>query len=156
MGKTMRGLGPVLAVAAALVLGAGSASAQRPARSGEEAALRRRVVQLEDRVVRLEHEIATLQAALQEQRTTAALRQAPAPRLSAVRLDRADGWRYAENWRLLRTDMTQVQVRYLLGEPERVAVGDMTTVWVYPAVDGHVGRVWFDLYGDRLRGWVQP
>lgn len=133
------------------------ASAQNlPARrdSRETALLRRRVVLLEDRVAMLERQIAAMQDALREQRDALQTRAALPPGPTYLELDRPDGWKTRENWRLLRRGLSQLEVRYLLGAPGGMDTSDLFTMWYYP--DPRGGRVRFDALGGRLESWSEP
>ena len=147
----------VLFLLAALSVGAATLpeTAGAQARGASEAALlRRRVVQLEDRVAVLERQLAAVQEAMRaQQEALAASRSAP-PGPSYLQLSRTDGWRNRENWRLLRRGLSQLEVRYLLGEPGGVEAGDLFTRWYYP--DPRGGSVRFDALGGRLESWSEP
>ena len=60
-----------------------------------------------------------------------------------------DGWQSLANWRQLQTGMSPVQVRDILGEPQRVRGGDVA-VWDYQN-DGSVTFI-----RERLRSWNEP
>jgi hypothetical protein len=158
----------LLFLGVALVAHPAPAAAQRkpraepPARRGEvvrkndPAALRRRVVQLEDRVTALEAELAELRAMLRAE-TAARMRSsasASAPRRGeAAFLDR-EGWRERESWRRLRHGIGEVEVVQLLGEPGRIVEEETFTVWYYPDVGG--GSVRFTREGRRVEAWREP
>ena len=61
----------------------------------------------------------------------------------------SDGWQSLANWRQLQTGMSPVQVRDILGEPQRVRGGDVA-VWDYQN-DGSVTFI-----RERLRSWNEP
>jgi hypothetical protein len=58
------------------------------------------------------------------------------------------GWQDLANWRQLRLGMTMDEVRALLGEPERVEGGPITT-WRW--VDANVYFI-----DGELKGWSEP
>ena len=61
----------------------------------------------------------------------------------------SDGLQSLANWRQLQTGMSPVQVRDILGEPQRVRGGDVA-VWDYQN-DGSVTFI-----RERLRSWNEP
>ena len=61
----------------------------------------------------------------------------------------SDGWQSLANWRQLQIGMSPVQVRDILGEPQRVRGGDVA-VWDYQN-DGYVTFI-----RERLRSWNEP
>jgi outer membrane protein assembly factor BamE (lipoprotein component of BamABCDE complex) len=65
-----------------------------------------------------------------------------------------EGWRDRENWRRLKPGLSEVQVRYLLGEPARVAVIDFATYWYYPGP--RPGWVKLDREGHDVVSWAEP
>jgi hypothetical protein len=64
-------------------------------------------------------------------------------------INSSDGWQSLANWRQLQTGMSPVQVRDILGEPQRVRGGDVA-VWDYQN-DGSVTFI-----RERLRSWNEP
>jgi hypothetical protein len=64
-------------------------------------------------------------------------------------LANSDGWKSLANWRQLTTGMTPIDVRGLLGEPQRVDGGDIAN-WYYP----NRGSVGFFL--GKLNRWQEP
>jgi hypothetical protein len=142
----MRTTTMLLATLLALPAGAG-AQVRKEARTDEAALMRRRVVQLEDRVATLEKEVARLERIVRSQ----AVAQARTPVEEAFP---DDGWRDRENWRRLEPGLSEVEVRYLLGEPARIAVIDFSTFWYYPAPRG--GWVKLDREGRNVVSWAEP
>ena len=61
----------------------------------------------------------------------------------------SDGLQSLANWRQLQIGMSPVQVRDILGEPQRVRGGDVA-VWDYQN-DGYVTFI-----RERLRSWNEP
>jgi hypothetical protein len=57
-------------------------------------------------------------------------------------------WRDLANWRQLRLGMKMVEVRKLLGEPERVE-GGVSSTWYW--ADAKVG-----FFGDEVMSWSEP
>ena len=149
MSRSLLCLIAVAALSCTALADAALAQARRDS-SSEAELLRRRVVLLEDRVVTLERQIAALEEALRAR--TAAAAERPGP--SYLELDRTDGWRDRENWRLLRRGLSQIEVRYLLGAPGGMDAGDLFTTWYYP--DPRGGRVRFDALGGRVESWSEP
>ena len=64
-------------------------------------------------------------------------------------LANSDGWKSLANWRQLTTGMTPIDVRGLLGEPQRVDGGEFAN-WYYP----NRGSVGF--YSGKLNRWQEP
>lgn len=64
---------------------------------------------------------------------------------------RSDRSRQLENWRALRLDMTEADVRTILGEPHKVEVIGFIT-WYY---QGN-GDVRFDRRNGKVVGWSEP
>lgn len=60
-----------------------------------------------------------------------------------------EGWKNLANWRSLQTGMTYDEVRSILGEPARIAGGEIA-FWFY----GNRGSV--DFYQHRLKSWTEP
>lgn len=135
-------------LAAALFALPHAADAQR---RDEAAQLRRRVVLLEDRVVELERQIARMEQLLRQQQSAPSMRRGVAvtgPGALPVPF-REEGWRFQEAWRRLERGYSQMEVRQLLGRPERIAAGPTETVWFYPAG----GQVHFSAFGERVEAW---
>lgn len=61
-------------------------------------------------------------------------------------------WRDRANWRQLEEDMTEAQVRRLLGEPLRISGGPMTS-WYYDERHAHA-NVRFT--GGTVHSWTEP
>lgn len=96
-----------------------------------------RVGQLEKEVQELKLRISKLESLLGAPNT--------APRPTASN----DGWKSVANWRMLATDMSDSDVRKLLGEPSRINGGNLA-VWSYE--DG--GTVTF--YRGKVNQWSEP
>ena len=64
-------------------------------------------------------------------------------------LANSDGWKSLANWRQLTTGMTPIDVRGLLGEPQRVDGGDLA-YWHYP------NRGFISFFQGKLNGWREP
>ena len=60
-----------------------------------------------------------------------------------------EGWKSVSNWRELTTDMSEGDVRKILGEPYRVEGGVIAT-WYYRN-DGEVG-----FYQGKVDSWTEP
>lgn len=57
----------------------------------------------------------------------------------------------SQHWRSLKREMTEKEVRSILGEPDRIQVTASFTAWEYP----DDGEVLFDPNG-RLQAWNEP
>ena len=62
------------------------------------------------------------------------------------------GWQNKKNWRMLKTGMTEIQVKAFLGAPTKIIKG-VRTLWYYPSI--YCGYVSFDKDG-QLTGWNEP
>jgi hypothetical protein len=71
------------------------------------------------------------------------------PAASAMPVRSGDGWKALANWRALRSGMSPIDVRGLLGEPARLDGGEVAR-WYYPGD----GRVVF--MGEKLYQWTEP
>jgi hypothetical protein len=61
----------------------------------------------------------------------------------------AEGWKNLANWRSLKNGMTYDEVRATLGEPARIAGGNIA-FWYYP------NRSDVTFYQDRVHSWSEP
>jgi len=61
----------------------------------------------------------------------------------------SDGWKNLANWRALKTGMSYDEVRMTLGEPARIAGGEIA-FWFYP----NRGSVSF--HSHQLYSWTEP
>lgn len=90
---------------------------------------------LEDRVLDLERRVEQL-----EKQVSQSASPANSPKQSS-----------SQSWRSLKREMTENQVRSILGEPDRIQVTGRFTAWTYPGE----GEALFDPNG-RLRAWSEP
>lgn len=141
-------------VALTLATGAASPLSAQRSSGSSEAALRRRVVQLENRVLQLEQEIARMRELSEAQAPALARAGATRPASAHLILAEREGWRRRENWRRLQLGLSELDVRRLLGEPDRVIVDRFTSIWIYPT--RNAARVAFGLEGGRVEGWAEP
>jgi nitrogen fixation-related uncharacterized protein len=103
---------------------------------------------LEDRVRELERRVEQLEKQQSD-------RQQPpsgAPRKATPAAP--DGWRSMANWRTLKRGMTENEVRSVLGEPQKIDVGPLLTVWYYDYPRG--GTVRLSSSDRRVEGWTEP
>jgi hypothetical protein len=98
-----------------------------------QSTLERRVAELERRV-----------SALEQQGRSGSEATSPA--------SAGNGYRNIENWRQLKTGMTERQVEALLGRPERIDGGNVS-FWHYSQSGGN-GRVTF--MDGSLYSWSEP
>jgi len=94
----------------------------------------------------LEHRVADL-----ERRVTQLEQQASQSNTQSPQSP-SRGSQNIENWRQLRTGMSQQQVENLLGRPLRVDGGAYTT-WFYSEAEWH-SIVYF--YNSSVRSWAEP
>jgi len=66
----------------------------------------------------------------------------------------AEPWQHIANWRSLKLGMTDNDVRSILGDPDKVEVGSLVTLWYYEYPKG--GRVRFSSGDHRVQGWTEP
>jgi hypothetical protein len=103
--------------------------------------LLRRVDSLQRRTVDLERRVVELEALVRSQPP----RTPPIPALPTSQ--------DVANWRRLHRGMTEDEVRAILGEPEKVEVMSLRTIWTWG--DGPEGAsLYFD--NDKLAGWSEP
>ena len=69
--------------------------------------------------------------------------------VSALPLATADGWKLLSNWRTLKTGMSPIEVKNILGEPHRVRGGEIAT-WYYQ----NGSSVTF--MSDKAYSWTEP
>lgn len=69
-------------------------------------------------------------------------------------VERSANSRQLQNWRSLKTGMTETEVRSILGEPHKVDVNPVIVFWYYDFPRG--GSVRFDGSSRRLEGWSEP
>ena len=117
------------------------------------AAQNRSVDSLLRRIDSLEHKVSDLELRLRALETRIGAGQVQYPPIpttpsQARPVPNASKWRDLANWRQLRRGMSEKQVRDLLGEPERVQGGSVTS-WRW---DG--AEVYF--MDNKLAGWSEP
>lgn len=108
---------------------------------------------IEERVTILEQRVKSLEESLPKitQEQTASLPAPPSAQPEAAK----GNWRALENWRIhLKADMTEDEVRELMGEPDKVE-----HMWM-------IGRVWYYGYPTggsinfttkkRVKSWIVP
>lgn len=97
-----------------------------------------------DRITLLEKEV-------QELKSRLTVLETPATKASVNNKTTAqtDGWKSLANWRSLKSGMSYDEVRSILGEPTRIAGGNLA-FWYYP----NRGDVTF--YEDKLKSWAEP
>lgn len=97
-----------------------------------------------DRITQLEKEV-------QELKTRLTSLESPVNKASVNNKSTTstDGWKSLVNWRSLKSGMSYDEVRAILGEPTRIAGGNLA-FWYYP----NRGDVTF--YEDKLKSWVEP
>ena len=101
-----------------------------------------RIVLLESKVAALEERVRVLEALIKVE--PSGTQPVPA----------SANWRELANWRRLRRGMTMVQVRTLLGEPERVDENLYSTDWFWGEPPERA-MVMFD-DGGGLTSWSEP
>jgi hypothetical protein len=69
--------------------------------------------------------------------------------VSGLPLATKDGWKQLSNWRTLKTGMSPIEVKNILGEPHRVRGGELT-FWYYQ----NSSSVTF--LSDKLHAWTEP
>ena len=97
-----------------------------------------------DRITQLEKEVQELKA-----RLTVLETPAHKPIVNNKPTTSTDGWKSLANWRSLKSGMSYDEVRAILGEPTRIAGGNLA-FWYYP----NRGDVTFR--EDKLTNWVEP
>ena len=97
-----------------------------------------------DRITQLEKEVQELKARLRVLETPA-----PKPIVNNKPTTSTEGWKSLANWRSLKSGMSYDEVRAILGEPTRIAGGNLA-FWYYP----NRGDVTFR--EDKLTNWVEP
>ena len=97
-----------------------------------------------DRITQLEKEVKELKS-----RLTVLETPAPKPIVNNKPTTSTDGWKSLANWRSLKSGMSYDEVRAILGEPTRIAGGNLA-FWYYP----NRGDVTFR--EDKLTNWVEP
>ncbi len=97
-----------------------------------------------DRITQLEKEVQELKAKLRVLETPA-----PKPIVNNKPTTSTEGWKSLANWRSLKSGMSYDEVRAILGEPTRIAGGNLA-FWYYP----NRGDVTFR--EDKLTNWVEP
>jgi outer membrane protein assembly factor BamE (lipoprotein component of BamABCDE complex) len=126
----------ILRVALLTALAAASIPAAAPAQGTAIDSLNRRVVLLEGKVAYLEQRVRMLETLVKADSS----RNSPVPASA--------NWRDLANWRRLVRGMNMDQVRALLGEPERVEGGPVTS-WYWTNAN-----VYF--ISGQLSGWSEP
>ena len=97
-----------------------------------------------DRIAQLEKEIQEIKLRLSK------LESVPkSPSIPAQSVVSADGWKSEANWRSLTKDMSTTEVRKILGEPQRVDGGSITS-WFYQ----NEGTVVF--FNEKVTRWTEP
>ncbi len=108
----------------------------------QEAALSRRISQLEQRIAALEERIRVLEEKI--------------ARLSgAMEMPQEVPSNFEAGWRKLAIGMTREQVRRLLGEPDEVSYLSYLEIWDYSARCKASCSVTFDEQG-RVESWKSP
>lgn len=97
-----------------------------------------------DRITQLEKEV-------QELKSRLTVLETPATKTSVNNKTTAqtDGWKSLANWRSLKTGMSYDDVRMTLGEPTRIAGGEVA-FWFYQ----NRGSVTF--HSHQLNSWTEP
>lgn len=102
---------------------------------------------LEERVRELERRVEQLEKQQIERQPAS-----HAARNSTTR--KGEGWKSLGSWRSLKLGMTENEVRSILGDPDKVDVGQLVTMWYYDTSKG--GRVRFSSGEHRVEGWTEP
>jgi hypothetical protein len=97
-----------------------------------------------DRITQLEREVQDLKNRISRLESSQA-----GAKPNARTVPSGEGWKNLANWRSLQTGMTYDEVRSILGEPARIAGGEIA-FWFY----GNRGSV--DFYQHRLKSWTEP
>lgn len=103
---------------------------------------------LEERLRELERRVEQLE------RKEAERQQTPSGAPRKTSRTAAEPWRQIANWRSLKLGMTDNDVRSILGDPDKVEVGSLVTLWYYEYPKG--GRVRFSSSDHRVEGWTEP
>jgi len=96
-----------------------------------------RIDKLEKEVKELQLRVSKLESLLKNQSSTQEV------------VPSGDGWKSLANWRKLATDMDPGDVRKILGEPQRIKSGAVTT-WYYK----NGGKV--TIFGGTVDSWTEP
>lgn len=97
-----------------------------------------------DRIAQLEKEIQDIKSRLSRIETFPG-NQPSAQEPAAA----SDGWKVVTNWRKLTKDMSEIDVRRILGEPDRIDGGNLAT-WRYQ----NGGRIVF--FEGKVDHWNEP
>ncbi len=97
-----------------------------------------------DRITQLEKEVKELKS-----RLTVLETPATKPIVNNKATTSTDGWKSLASWRSLKSGMSYDEVRAILGEPARIAGGNLT-FWYYP----NRGDVTF--LEEKLNRWAEP
>ena len=97
-----------------------------------------------DRIAQLEKEIQEIKLRLSKLESVPKSPSSPAQPVAS-----ADGWKSEANWRSLTKDMSTTEVRKILGEPDRVDGGSITS-WFYQ----NEGTVVF--FNEKVTRWTEP
>ena len=62
------------------------------------------------------------------------------------------GWKSKSNWRLLKKDMTKMQVKNLLGDPDKIDVSGPFENWHWNGLSGPK----ISFYHEKLDEWDEP
>ncbi len=68
---------------------------------------------------------------------------------SVLPLTTKDGWKSLSNWRALKTGMSPIEVKNILGEPHRVRGGDLT-FWYYQNGSSVI------FLSEKVNAWTEP
>lgn len=136
MSKKRCGLNATFRVVLVFAMVAASTPTIAVAQDSSNASLVRRIEQLERTNADLERRIRDIESAIR--------RDSASSRPIAI----TNKWREQANWRRLRTGLSMDEVRALLGEPERVDGGGITT-WRW--ADGHVLFIL-----NKVDSWSEP
>lgn len=100
----------------------------------------------EDRIRQLERRVESIEKRMNFQTAPSVEGQQSSPG--------ADRWRNRANWRTLTRDMTESEVRSVIGEPHKVDVNQFSITWYWNYPRGP--RVQFRTNDRRLDEWSEP